>query len=67
MSSPTTQKQTGFPDIVVAIYGSGRSEARMRGSNDVFAEAPSPSELVTKLKLMYPAGFDADFRDDPHM
>jgi hypothetical protein len=61
------KRQTVFPDLVIAIYGSGRSEARLRGSNDVIDEAPSTAALVTALKLKFPAGFDADFRYDPHM
>jgi hypothetical protein len=64
---PAALQHAGLPDIVVAEYGSGRCEARLRGSREVIAEAADRRLLRAQLVQLYPSGFSAEFRDDPWM
>lgn len=64
---PAIRKNDGRPDIVVAVYASGRCEARLRGCRKVIAEAPGTSAILQTLEGRYPAGFTVEYRDDPWM
>jgi hypothetical protein len=64
---PVILNRHGVPDVVVAVFGSGRCDARLRGAEPVIAEAPDTKAMLGKLRDMYPNGFTVEFRDDPHM
>lgn len=64
---PAILKRHGVPCIVVAVFGNGRCDARLRGAEPVIAEAPDRTTLLKRLRELYPNGFSAEFRDDPHM
>jgi hypothetical protein len=55
------------PDLVIAVYGNGRAEARRRGRNDVIAEEVTLAALVLRLVSSFPDGVHLDIRYDPHM
>lgn len=61
-ASPDTR-----PDIVLAVYGTGRAEARLRRRNDVIAEETTLATLVLRLVSSFPDGVHLDIRYDPHM
>lgn len=60
-------KPDNRPDLVAAVYGTGRTEVRRRGSNDVLVEVSSLAALAAQLVAKYPDGFHLDIRFDPHM
>jgi hypothetical protein len=64
---PAILQRHGLPDLVAAVYGNGRSEARIRGTDTVVAEAADIKTLAHELKRKYPEGFALDVRYDPHM
>lgn len=55
------------PDLVVAVYGSGRTEVRLRGSNDVLLGEMNLAATALRLMNMFPDGYHLDVRYDPHM
>lgn len=67
MSTPTPIAIETLPDLVVATYGNGLVEARIRGTSWVVREAADINSLIRQLKLVYPSGFRLDIRYDPHM
>ena len=54
-------------DLIIAMYGNGSVEARMRGTETVVASAKDLKTLGAILQAQYPDGFTAEVRYDPHM
>jgi hypothetical protein len=67
MSTPIPTAIETLPDLVVATYGNGRVEARIRSTSWVVREAADINTLIRELKRVYPGGFRLDIRYDPHM